>query len=153
MIIRPANLESDATSIINGAKDFISRMDYTGFLPKTEEGLVSAIGHILSVQGVEVTVAEHDGRVVGGLGMFYGRHIWNPDIESAEEIFWWASKDAPKSAALRLLRAVVKDVKERGALATFKKLTSSPQKLDSVYLRLGLRPVETSFTGFIYGDY
>ena len=154
MIIRPSDLEADYTDIIDGAKDFISRMDYTDFLPKTEEGLIFAINRILSLPGVEVTVAEHDGRIVGGIGMFYGPHIWNPDILSAEEIFLWAAKDAPKSAAFRLLRAVIKSIKERGgALATFKKLTSSPSGLGSVYLRINLRPAETSFMGFIYGDY
>jgi hypothetical protein len=147
MIIRQANPE-DTPAIIEGAKDFISRMDYTDFLPETEEGLVAAIGRILSIPGIEVTLAEHEGRVVGGLGMFYGPHIWNPNVISAEEIFLWAANDAPKSAALRLIRAVVADIKARNALPTFKKLTSSPKRLESVYHRLGLRPVETAFMGF-----
>lgn len=147
IIIRPANLEVDAQPIIDGAKDFISRMDYTDFLPKTEKGLSSAIERLLSFPCVEVTLAEHAGRIVGGLGMFYGPHMWNTDIISAEEIFWWASKDAPRSTALRLLRSVMRDVKERGALATFKTLTSSPEKVGLVYRKIGLRPVETTFMG------
>jgi hypothetical protein len=152
MIVRPANLESDHQDIIAGAKDFISRMDYTDFLPN-EEKLIFVINRMLSIPGVEVTVAEHDGRIVGGVGMFYGPHIWNPDIISAEEIFLWAAKDAPRSAAFRLFRTVIKRIKERGgALATFKKLTSSPEGLESVYIRIGLRPTETSFMGFIYGN-
>jgi hypothetical protein len=149
MIIRPANIETDADSIIVGAKDFISRMDYTYFLPKTEEGLIAAIELVLSIPGVEVTVAEQENHIVGGLGMFYGPYIWNPELVSAEEIFWWAAKDAPKSAAFRLLRSVMRDIKERGALATFKKLTSSPEGLESVYLHIGLKPMETAFMGFL----
>lgn len=149
MIIRPANLEFDHQDIIAGAKDFISRMDYTNFLPKTEEKLIFVINRILSLPGVEVTLAENNGAVVGGVGIFYGQHIWNPDILLADELFLWASKDAPKSTALRLLRSVMKDIKTRGALPAFKKLTSSPKGLESVYLLMGFRPVETLFMGSI----
>src|SRR5713226_2964838 len=149
MIIRKADLHADAPSIVVGAKDFISRMNYTDFLPETEEGLTSAIGRLLSIPGIEVTLAEYEGHIVVGLGIFYGPHIWNPDVISAEELFWWTAEDAPKHTALRLFRSVIKDVRGRGALATFKKLTSSPQRLESIYLRVGLKPVETSFMGVI----
>ena len=148
VIIRPADFNTDALAIVDGAKDLISRIDHTHILPKTEEKLIEAIGHMLSLPGVEVTVAEYEGRIVGGLGMIYGPHPWNPDILSAEELFWWTARDAPKITALMLLRSVGRSIKRRGALATFRKMISGPERMEAVYRHIGLKAMETSFIGY-----
>lgn len=145
--IRPADLEADALAIMDGARDFISRMEYRDFLP-AQADLAAAIGRILTLDQVETLVAEHDGGIVGGIGMLYAPHIWNPGLLVGDELFWWTAPDAPRTTALRLLRAARESARERGALLTFKKLTSSPDGVDRVYRRMGLRPAETVYMGW-----
>jgi len=145
MIIRTADMEKDALAIVDGAKDFFSRMEYTEFLPETDEKLIEAIARVMSFPGIEVIVAEHEGSVVGGLGMMYGPHLWNPNIEAGDEIFFWTSRSAPKTTALRLLREVKARAGDR--IVTFKALMTSPKKVCQVYERMGLRPVESSYMG------
>ena len=146
--IRPADLSKDALAIFDGAKDFISRMDYRDFLPETDEELMLAVGRVLNTPGVETLLAERGGRVVGGLGLIVSPHLWNPEILAMEELFFWTAPTAPKSAALRLLRAALSLAAERGvSVISFKALTTSPKGVGRAYERLGLRPVETSYMG------
>jgi len=147
MIIRKADIERDALAIMDGARDFVSRMDNTDFMPETDDAFIEAIGRVLSWENVEVTVAEHDGRIVGGLGMVIGPHLWNPALTCADELFFWASKDAPKATALRLIKAVKGEMSGRVRMVTFKRLKSSPAKLHDVYRAMGLREVETAYSG------
>ena len=80
--------------------------------------------------------------------MGYLPHVWNPDVIHAEELMWWAAKDAPKTTGMRLLKFVKKRAKEKDAdFITFSKLTSSPEKVGAVYERMGLREIESSYTG------
>lgn len=145
--IRPADLEADALAIVDGARDFISRMDYREFLP-ADADLAAAVGRILAMDQVETLVAEHEGRIVGGIGVLYAPHIWNPGLMAGEELFWWTARAAPAATALRLLRAARASARKRGAaMVTFKSLTSSPPGVDRVYRRMGLRPAETAYVG------
>ena len=148
--IREINLNSDLTMVIEGMKDFISRMDYHEFLPDTDEDLVKALTRLVDLDCVEILVAEYDGNIVGGIGMIYAPCMWNLNVSTADELFWWVSEDAPFSTALRLLRRVRSDAVDKGCkFVVFKSLTSSPETLDKVYRRMGLRPVETSYMGVI----
>ena len=147
MNVRLADMETDALALMDAARDFVSRMDFTAFLPETDAEFVAAVARLMTLPAVEVTVAVDGGRVVGAIGMIYGPCLWNLDAVVADEAFWWAAADAPKTAALRLLRFTLQRVAARGAVANFKCLTSSPAGVDRVYRRLGLRPVETSYMG------
>ena len=136
--------------VIDGMKDFVSRMDYHEFLPDTYEEVVEGLIRLVNLDPIEIWVAEYDGYIVGGIGMVYAPCIWNLKISIAEELFWWVSKDAPLSTALRLLRHVNSKKAARGCkFMVFKSLTSSPETLDKVYRRMGLRPTETSYMGII----
>ena len=150
MIIRIADMEKDALAIMEGAKDFISRMDYTECLPKTDKKLCEAISRIITMEQVEVIVAEYENNIVGAIGMLYSPMMWNPEITGGEEIFWWTAKDAPITTALRLLKFVQNKAKKTGLkFLTFKKLTSSPENVKKVYARMGLTEIETSFMGAV----
>ena len=82
--------------------------------------------------------------------MVYAPCMWNLKVSTAEELFWWVSKDAPLSTALRLLRHVSSSAVAKGCeFVVFKSLSSSPKTLDKVYRKMGLRPVETSYMGAI----
>ena len=147
MIIRLADFDTDALGILEGVKDFISRMDHMEFVP---DNIAEIVARNITADFVETTVAEHDGKIVGALGMAYLPFMWNPDLLSAEELFFWTDKNAPKTAALRLLRFTVQRIKDRGrAVTTFRCLMSSPDSLSRVYQKIGLSPVETTHMGLI----
>lgn len=148
MIVRIADPYEDAAAIVAGVEDFVSRMDYTDFIPKDTTKRIDALSRIILSDFVEVNVVEHEGEIVALLGVAYLPHVWNPDLLHAEELFWWAAKNAPKTASMRLLKFVMKRAKEKGAeIITFRKLTSSPEKVGSVYIRMGLREIETTYSG------
>ncbi len=148
--IRAVDLSSDLPMVIDGMRDFITRMDYHEFLPDTYEEIVEGLTRLLSLEPIEMLVAEYEGSIVGGIGMIYSPCIWNLKVSIAEEMFWWVSEDAPSSTALRLLRRVRSNAAARGCkFVVFKSLTSSPKTLDKVYRRMGLRPTETSYMGVI----
>ncbi len=136
--------------VIDGMQDFISRMDYYEFLPDTYEDLVEGLTRLVNLDCTEILVAEYDGYIVGGIGMIYAPCMWNLKVSTAEELFWWVSKDAPLFTALRLLRHVSSSAVAKGCkFVVFKSLSSSPKTLDKVYRKMGLRPVETSYMGTI----
>ncbi|KKL48084.1 hypothetical protein LCGC14_2329060, partial [marine sediment metagenome] len=146
--IRAVDLSSDLPMVIEGMRDFIARMDYHEFLPDTYEEIVEGLTRLVSLDPIEMLVAEYEGSIVGGIGMVYSPCIWNLKVSIAEEMFWWVSKDAPSSTALRLLRRVSSNAVAKGCkFIVFKSLSSSPETLDKVYRRMGLRLVETSYMG------
>lgn len=147
MNIRPADLESDWPDMMRGARDFVSRLAHPEVIPTDDERLSEALRTLLGLPGVEVTVAEHEGRVVGGIGMIYAPFHWNPEILWAEELFWWTDRNAPPTAAMRLFREACRVGRERGAWANFKRLMESPEGVDSVYRRSGFEPIEVSYMG------
>jgi hypothetical protein len=148
MIVRLADMERDALAIMDGARDFVSRMDFTGWMPKTDEEFTAALSRMLAHESMEIAVCENEGRIVGGIGMMYLPCDWNPSLLVAVEKFIWCATDAPPHALLLLLRFVGKRMKHRGvAIPEFVELTSSPPGLEMVYRRMGLRPVQTVWMG------
>lgn len=145
--IRPADFNKDSLAIFEGAKDFIARMDYRDFLPNNDSDLSYAVGFVINLPGAEVLVAEHNGQIVGGVGLLFVPHIWNQSRLVMDELFWWCHPGAPRTTALRLLRSAIGRARERDALVSFKALTSSPEGVDKVYRQMGLRPFETTYVG------
>ena len=149
MELRPIDLSRDTDQAVAGMRDFISRMDYHDFLPETDEELVGNLHRLLSLECIEILVAEHEGNLVGSICLLYSPGIWNTNRLHVEEVFLWVAREAPSTTLLRLLRWSMKRAKQKGAtIITFKSLTSSPTSLDKVYRRLGLRPVETAYMGY-----
>lgn len=148
MIVRPADYEKDAAAILSGAKDFISRMDFTDGLPKDDAGLADALTNLIGLPGFELTVAEYREKIVGGIGVLYAPFAWNRAVLSASELFWWTARDAPTTTALRLIRFVHAQAKDKGVgIMEFVSLTSSPEGVSKVYRRMGFRDVQTSWAG------
>ena len=147
MIIRPADFDTDALAIMDGAKDFVSRMERPDLVPADDAAFTEAVGYTLDLPGVEVLVVEHEGEIVAGLGLLFTPYNWNRAITVANELFWWASPDAPHRAAFEVFMAGMKMIRERGALPMFHALTSSPKGVDRAYRRAGMEPVETVYMG------
>lgn len=136
MIVRDADYETDALAIMEGARDFVSRMGWADFIP---DDLTAAVGPVLGLPGMKVTVAEHEGRIAGAIGMIHAPFLWNRELTSADELFWWAAPDAPKTTALRLIRPVIRSAD----VVIFRSLPSSPDGVERVYQKLGLIRTET----------
>lgn len=147
MKIRPADLELDALAIMDGAEDFVQRVAFDDLLPKDSDALQAALGRVLFLEGIEVMVVEHEGAIVAGIGLLYAPYLWNPEITVAEELFWWASQDAPYRAAKALIEAAMERVRAKDAVPAFRALTTSPNGVDRLYRRLGMKPIETVYMG------
>lgn len=143
MIIRNADLKKDAMDIVDGARDFASRTPIQSLLD--DDKFLKSVSSVVTMPNFEVLVAEHNEQVVGGIGIFYAPLIWNSDILTAEEHFWWVAKDAPFKTGITLINQVMKNIEERGAIPIFKSLSTSPKGVDKVYRRFGMDPVETVY--------
>lgn len=142
--IRVADMKRDALAVIDGAKDFASRVSFGSLFPKGDK-FVEAVGNIVLMDGVEILVADHDGLVVGGIGIWYAPFMWNPSLLVGTELFWWAQKNAPFRTGRILFDETMKRIDERGALPMFRSLDTSPRGVAKLYQRNGLFPVETVF--------
>ena len=144
--IRPADLEKDALAIMDGARDFASRIAVRHLLPEDDAAFIKAVGHIVSLDGMEILLAEHEGRVVGGIGILYAPYTWNPAILVADELFWWCSTEAPFRTARKLIDETMQKIKEKGAIPFFRSLTTSPPGVEHTYRSFNMFPIETAFT-------
>lgn len=150
MHVRLADLEADAPAIMAGARDFLSRIEFSDWFPTDENELAAAVARILALDGVEVALAIDSGVVVGGLGVIYAPYIWNPRIRMGEELFFWTARGAPNTAALLLLRfARRRAVETRAGIVAFKSLRTSPVKLARLYEAMGLRYLESTYMGVL----
>ena len=144
--IRPANLEADALSIIDGAHAFAESTEFKELFPDDYDEFTAAIGRIMTLEGMEILLAEHENRIVGGIGILYAPFLWNPKILVSDELFWWAYKHAPFRTGRRLAEEAMKRIEEKGAIPMFRLLENSPKGAEKFYRRhLGLKPVETMF--------
>ena len=143
MIIRLADLEKDALAIVEGAKDFATRTPVNKLLQG--QSYVDAVTRIVTLPDFELIVAEHEGKVVGGIGLFYAPFLWNRDILIAEEHFWWTDKEAPFSTGMKLIKRAMENIDKRNAIPMFKTLSTSHKGVGKVYRKYGMEPVETLY--------
>lgn len=144
--IRPADIENDALAIMDGARDFASRIALRHLLPQDDAAFIKAVGFIVSLDGMEILLAEHEGRVVGGIGILYVPYMWNNAILVADELFWWCSTEAPFRTARKLIDEAMQKIKERDAIPFFRSLTTSPLGVERLYKKIGFKPIETAWT-------
>ncbi len=142
VLIRLADFSRDALDIVNGAREFAESTVLKEYFPKGEK-FVEVIGRILTLDQMEILVAEHDQRVVGGIGIIYIPYVWNPELLVGEEIFWWASKKAPFRTGSLLINEAMKRIEERKAMPMFGSLTTSPRHVEKIYRRYGMSPIGT----------
>ena len=151
MIIRPANLEKDALAIMDGAHDFANRtfIKHVLPLPKNEEELIKVVSLIMSLEGMEVLVAEDKDRIIGGIGVLYAPCPWNPAIIVADQIFIWCARNAPFRTERRLTEEAMKNVTDRGALPMFRRIIKKPHNVSPIsrfYRSFNMIPIMTVYT-------
>ena len=145
MIIRSANVESDALSIIDGARAFSEITEFKELFPSDNNAFIAAIGRIMVLEGMEIILAEHETRIVGGIGILLAPFLWNPEILAADELFWWAYKNAPFRTGACLIDEAMKRIDKKGAIPMFRVLENSPKGVEKLYRRKGMKPIETMF--------
>lgn len=146
--IRAADLQNDALAIMDGARDFAKRIAFRSLLPMEDSEFVSAVGGIVTLEGFELLLAEHNTEVVGGIGILYAPYIWNPKLTVADEIFWWCYESAPYRTGWRLFEQAMKNIDARNAIPMFSALETSPDGVARTYRRAGMKPIETKFARF-----
>lgn len=154
MEVRLCDFSTDGVDVINGTWDFINRMGSVDWVPEDRDKFEDHILKLLSNPAFEIIGAfDDDGQCVAGIGIAAAPFMWNPDLLAVEEIFWWASKDAPPTAALQVLRFATDWAKREAApnkvIFTMKRMDVSPPGVERIYDRLGLRHTEVSHSGVL----
>lgn len=143
--IRPANFDTDALAIVDGAREFSQQTSLASWFRHGSE-FIEDISKIMVLENLEISVAEQDGEIVGGIGIVYIPFIWNHSILVGDELFWWTSKSAPFKTGASLFDFAMKRIKEKGARPMFRSLDTSPEHIEKFYERRGLRKLESAFT-------
>jgi hypothetical protein len=152
LIIREADFSIDGEEILAGVRDFVGRMDWHAWMPEDPDELDDIVLKLLDNPAIEVTVAEHDNRIVAGAGFVVAPFYWNPEMMAAEELFWWGAPDAPALAARGVLRGAIDSVKDRypePVVVTMKRMETSPDAVARLYERMGLTHLEYQHIGVI----
>lgn len=148
MIVRAADYDRDAAAILAGARDFIGRMTARDFAPQDDDELARALDFMSTMERFEIFVAEHEGCVVGGIGLLFAPLLWRRNVTAMTEMFIWTAPDAPGTTFLGLLRAAEKRRAALGVgLREYGALESSPPGIERVYARMGLVKTQTSWMG------
>lgn len=143
-MIRAANFNTDALDIVNGARAFADSTSLKSWF-RTGDEFVEDISKIMTLENIDILVAEHEDRIVGGIGIAYVPFIWNQTILVGDELFWW-TKDAPFRTGGELFDSAMKRIEEKGAVPMFRSLDTSPDRIDKFYERNGLSRFESVFT-------
>lgn len=150
MILRIANYPDDVDRIAAAAQDFFSRTGIQSLMSDDPKVFRDQLD-MLMAGPVDVLMAEVDDEMVAALAISFVPFLWNPEHVCAEEMFWWSAKDAPPFAALRILRYAQEHIADvagdKKTVTCFKALTGSPAKVASVYERMGLTNIETTYAG------
>lgn len=144
-MIRKATL-ADVPVIVSMAANFYESTSYCGwadFNPDTVTNLAANLteNHVM-------LVAEHEGRVVGMVGLFVAPFMFNNDRIGAYEVVWWVDPEAQGNGAGKALLAAIEPAcVEKGANAIqMVHLSSSPPQAAAIYERMGYAHTESSFT-------
>jgi len=143
--IRPANFDTDALAIVDGAREFARSTSLAAWF-RSGDAFVQDIAKIMTLDNLEISVAEHEGKIVGGIGIVYVPFIWNQSILLGDELFWWACPDAPSRTGRALFDCAMQRIDEKGAVPMFRSLDTSPERIEKFYERQGLKQFESVFT-------
>lgn len=145
MIIRLADFDTDALAIINGAREFADSTSLKSWF-RSGDDFVEDISKVMTLDNLEILVAEHNGEIVGGIGIVYVPFMWNQSITIGDELFWWSSQGAPFRTGRTLFDEANKRIEQKGARPMFRSLNTSPVHISKFYERQGLKQLESVFT-------
>jgi GNAT superfamily N-acetyltransferase len=136
----------DVPAIVRMSERFYETTSYcrwADFNPDTVQALAEnlAANHVL-------LVAEHDGQVVGMVGLFVAPFMFNAERVAAYEVVWWVDPEGRETGAGKaLLRAIEPACREKGCAAVqMVHLHNSPPQAAMLYERAGYAHTESSYT-------
>jgi len=144
-LIRKATLD-DVPVIVSMAEKFYATTSYSDWADYSAD-TVTILASNLTENHV-MLVAEHEGEVVGMVGLFVAPFMFNADKKAAYEVVWWVNPEAQgHGAGKALLAAIDPACKEAGCHAIqMVHLSSSPPQAAAIYERMGYAHTESSFT-------
>ena len=145
MIVRLADFNTDALAIAECARQFAQSTSLASWFRSGNE-FVEDISKVMVLDNLEITVAEHEGKISGGIGIVYVPFIWNHSILVGDELFWWVYPDAPFRTGRALFDFAMTRIKEKGAKPMFRSLDTSPEHVWKFYEREGLKQFESVYT-------
>ena len=143
--IRLANFDTDALAIVNGAREFSQSISLSSWFRSGDE-FVEDISKIMTMENIDIMVAEYNGEIVGGIGIVYVPFIWNHSISVGNELFWCTFSNAPFGTGRALFDSAMKRIEGKGAVPMFRSHDTSPKHMDKFYKRRGLKKIESVFT-------
>lgn len=145
MQIRNAT-QADIPAIVRMSGDFYPTTSYPGFAAMDVPS-VEAVAQLCIASGV-MLVAEHDGEVVGMVGLVLSPFLFNAAKTLAYEIVWWVDESARTTGAGRALLAAVEPAcRAKGADAVVMiHMANSPPQAALLYERMGFEHTESSYT-------
>lgn len=145
MHIRPATL-ADVPAVVRMSERFYETTSYSEwaeFGPETVEALAVnlAENHVL-------LLAEHEGQVVGMVGLFVAPFMFNAAKLGAYEVVWWVEPEGRTTGAGKALLSAIQPACEARGCHSIQMvhLHNSPPQAAMLYERAGFRHTESSYT-------
>ena len=145
MQVRKATL-ADVPAIVRMSACFYATTSYcqwADFSESTVEQLAESLArdHVM-------LVAEHEGEVVGMVGLYVAPFMFNADKRAAYEVVWWVDPIARDTGAGKALLASIEPAcREAGCDAIqMVHLNNSPPQAATLYERAGYGHTESSYT-------
>lgn len=119
---------------------------YDSTVPFSSQAFLNYWRYALSTDTGLFIIAEHDGKVVGGVGGVITT-FQTSNVRSLVEMFWWVREDHRGRLGLKLLAEFEREGKKRGAERCLMALmeSSEPEKVDKIYRAKGFVPFERHY--------
>jgi GNAT superfamily N-acetyltransferase len=145
MTIRKAT-HDDIPRIVTMAERFYAQTRYGEIAPMAKES-AAGLAIVMMEQGV-MLLAEHDGEVVGMVGLFIEPFTFNITKTMATEIVWWVEPEHQRSGiGMELLAAIEPACRAKGAdVIRMMCLAGQCEGAEAIYTRMGYVPSEHAYT-------
>lgn len=141
MTYRSATL-ADVPALVAMGRAFLGEL-YTDVIPVNSAQMTTTVSNLIARDDGVILVAEHDGALVGMLGMLAFSHFVSGE-RTAGEVFWWVSpKYRGGPAGIRLLKLAEAWAERQGADRM--QMVAPTQTVGDMYTRLGYQRVETTY--------
>jgi len=144
-LIRPATV-SDIPAIAAMGKEFHGRAGWSDIFDYNEADCAASLANLIPLDNFICLVAETD-KIIGMAAGVVSPVYFNHSHKSGEELFWWASDEAPQMAGVRLLVALEGAAKAKGCDSWQMKSIAllGGDRMAKLYERRGYRASEHSF--------
>lgn len=139
-MIREARF-ADVPRLVEMGIRFINDSAYWGRIFPDEIAMTNLAQGLIAADHGHVLVYEHDGKIVGMIGVIATFHPYSGKPVMSE-MFWYVEPES-RGAGVRLLRAVEGWAREKGIEDSI--MISPSPKVSAFYQRLGYEPLEEQF--------